>query len=154
VSGLDLAGARQAVLDHAMQSGLFDGVLGHEPISTPRTGLTVGVWAQHMKPVARHSGLDATSARVLLFARVYTSVIQTPADDIDLLVADALSDLMGRLTADYTLGSKVAYIDLLAAHGIAMEAELGYVKTKDGDMQRIGSLVIPLIFSDVWEQAE
>ncbi|WP_062434983.1 hypothetical protein [Herbidospora daliensis] len=149
---LDIKAARQVILDHAAQSGLYDGVLGHEPISAPRTGLTIGVWAHHIKPIAKASGLNVTSARVLMFARIYTSTIQAPADDIDLLVGNACADLIGRLTGDYNLGGTVSNIDLLAAHGIAMESELGYLPQPNGEKSRIASIVIPLVFNDVWTQ--
>ncbi len=59
---LDSAPIINAVVSHAMASGHFEQVNGHEPANPPGHGLTAAVWVDLVEPV-RSSGLARTSAR-------------------------------------------------------------------------------------------
>src|SRR5512135_1807902 len=91
------------VVSYALASGRFDHVNQHEPKNAPHHGLTCAIWMQAIDPV-RAGGLAATSGRVLLQARIYTSFIQQPFDMIDPNITAATADLMGALSGDFDFG--------------------------------------------------
>jgi len=148
---LNLSAPLVAIESHAKASGLFERVIRREPLSAPGSGLTAAVWGQRLRPIALQSGLNVTSAAANFFFRVYAELAQEPAEDVDVLVFGALGDVMGRLTGDFTLGGTVSSIDLLNRHGVPMDSAMGYL-TQDNKTFRTGTLLIPLIFNDVWEQ--
>ncbi|NUR94574.1 MAG: hypothetical protein HOV67_04855, partial [Kribbellaceae bacterium] len=67
---LDLTTIINAVAGHALASGYFDSVNGHEPLSPPTSGVTAAVWTEQIGPARGGSGLNSTSARLALFVRL------------------------------------------------------------------------------------
>lgn len=143
-----------AVLSLASSSGHFSAVNGSEPKSAPRvvgTELRASVWIDSIRPLARRSGLAATSVRVAVNARVYGSMLASPQDEIDPNIADAVAALMEALTGDFTPTGVDGDIDLLGAHGEGLGAQAGYL-SMDGGMYRVMTIVVPFVLNDVWTQ--
>lgn len=139
-----------AVQSHALASGYFDSVNGHEPKSAPGEGLTYSVWAQQLGP-ARLSGLASTSARIALTGRLYKPFRSEPDDSIDPDMVDALDALMGAYAGNFTLGGLVRSVDLQGSDGTPLSAQAGY-QTIDRQVYRILDITIPLIINDAWTQ--
>lgn len=153
LGSLDSRAVIEAVRSHALASGLFDRAPGHEPKSKPGTGLTCAVWVQRgPTPVAARSGLAATSVRLILNVRVYTSMLADPQDEIDPRVVEAVDTLMATYNGDYTLGGLVAEVDVLGAHGIQLDAVAGYLQ-QDGAIYRVMTITLPVIINNAWEQS-
>lgn len=140
-----------AVISHAQASGCFERVNGHEPKNPPTNGLTAAVWVQKINAVARASGLAATSCRLLLVERIYTNMLAEPQDAIDPNVTTAAATLMVAYSGDFQLGDTAAYLDLLGAHGIALDATAGYLPQADKTL-RVMDITIPVIIDDVFPQ--
>lgn len=151
--GLDLLSYRAAALSHAQALGLFEQVIGHEPVSAPGSGLTYAMWVGPVKPVPARSGLDAVSARLELRGRVFLPADTEPMDDVDVTVTGAVSALMGAYCGDFTLGGTVAEIDLLGAYGTPLSSDPGYTSFGGGTTYRVATLTIPLIVNDAWQEA-
>ena len=136
----------------AMTSGLFERVNGHEPKSPPGQGLTAAVWVDRLGPVPARSGLASTSARVLLTARIYTSMTAEPQDAIDPRVLGAAHHLIRAWSGDFDLALGADYeVDLLGAHGVPLEARAGYVQVGTV-LNRVYTVTVPLIINDAWDQ--
>ncbi|MFI1562201.1 hypothetical protein ACH4ZX_03905 [Streptomyces sp. NPDC020490] len=148
---LDLASPRSWLTSHAQSLGLFDRVMGHEPVSAPGSGLTYAVWLGDLAPSVQNSGLSSTSARVVLTGRVFLPADTEPLDDVDLIVGGAAADLIGAYTADFTLGGTIRNLDLLGSDGDALRARFGYLSL-DATTYRIATLTLPMIVNDVWTQ--
>lgn len=149
---LDLNAYRSAATSHAQTLGVFEQVLGHEPVSSPGSGLTYAMWCGPVRPVPARSGLASVSARLELRGRVFLPADTEPQDDVDPTVLGAVSALMGAYCGDFTLGDLVANVDLLGAHGPGLGAEFGY--TDIGSTKyRVATLTIPLIINDAWTEA-
>jgi hypothetical protein len=140
-----------AVISHAMASGLFDRVSGHEPKNAPGSGLTAAVWADTIGPVPAASGLASTSGRVVLKVRLYTNMLQDPQDAIDPAMLTAVDILMTAYSGDFTLGGLVRNIDLLGAHGTGLSAQAGYLNVS-GQMMRVYDITLPIVANDLWIQ--
>jgi hypothetical protein len=140
------------VVSHAQQLGIFEYVTTHEPKSTFLAGMYLGVWVQSIEPI-KASGLDATSGRVELFARIYTSFIQKPEDNIDPDILTACCTLIGAFTGDFDFGGTLRMVDLLGAYGNPLSARAGYV-TIAQKLYRVMTLTVPLIFNDMFIQVE
>ncbi|MGW3144836.1 hypothetical protein ACWDG1_09175 [Streptomyces sp. NPDC001177] len=149
---LDLLTYRAAHMSQAQGLGLFDNVLGHEPVSAPGSGLTYAVWVARVAPVPAGSGLTAGTGRLELTGRVLTPADSEPQDDVDIAVTGAVDQLMTALYADFTLGDTVRNVDLLGAHGPALSAVFGFTRF-DSTTYRVATLTIPLIVNDVWTEA-
>ncbi len=145
-----------AILDaaraHAMALGRFERVSQHEPKNAPGSGLTCAIWADSIQPVAAASGLAATSARLVLMVRVYTSMLAEPQDEIDPAVIAAVDALIGAYHSDFTLGGLVRNVDVLGQHGAPLAAQAGYLN-QDNRIFRVMTITLPLIVSDAWTQA-
>lgn len=149
---LDITGLLDAAVSHALASGRFEQVNGHEPKSAPTTGgLTAAVWAQDVSPLRGASGLASTTVRLELAVRLYSSLTQEPADAIDPELIAALDDLMATYSADFTFGGLVKQVDLLGAHGTPLRAQAGYLR-QDSTEYRVMTITLPLIVSDLWDQ--
>lgn len=140
-----------AVQSHALACGWFERVNTHEPKNAPGHGLSAATWVQHIGPVPAGSGLAATSGLVVLWLRVYSGMLQEPRDAIDPNIARAVSVLIRRITADFTLGGALRNVDLLGQTGRRLEATAGYQEI-DHKMFRVMTLTIPCIVDDVWPQ--
>lgn len=139
-----------AVGDHALATGVFDAVIGHEPKSAPGNGMVAAVWVQSIEPTS--SGLAATSARLVVSIRVYQNMLADPQDTIDVRILGAVDVLMGAYTGDFTLGGLVRSVDLLGADGDPLKAEAGYFE-QDSKMFRAMVITLPLHIDDLWTQA-
>lgn len=140
-----------AATTHVAESGYFEQVNEHEPKSSPGNGLTAAVWVQDIKPIPALSGLNTTTVRVVLNLRLFTNMLSEPQDAIDPNMVEALDWVLGAYTGDFTLGGLIRNIDLLGAHGLALEAEAGYVK-QDKGLFRVYTVTIPLLVNDLWIQ--
>lgn len=145
-----------AVLSHALASGLFEAVNNHEPKSSPGTGITAALWVQSIVGIPQISGLTSTSGRVLFNLRIYTNMLQEPQDSIDPAVIKAVDTLFVAYSGDFTLDGLVQSVDLLGAYGIGLTAQAGYqqvgAQAGDANMYRIMTIELPLIVSDLWRQ--
>jgi hypothetical protein len=146
-----ILGLMDSTISHGLALGVFDSVNGHEPKSSPGSGMTYAVWADSIVPLGGASGLSATSGEVVLMGRIYTSMLQKPEDGIDPDVLTAATTLMGAYSGDFNFGATVRNVDLLGAFGPKLSAQAGYV-TISGSMFRVMTLTIPVIFNDMWSQ--
>ena len=142
----------QAVQDHALSSGLFETVNMHEPKNAPGNGLVAAYWIDYIGPAASQSGLNKTTGLLVITGRIYSSMYQTPYDDIDPNILSAVTTLMGAYSASFTLTAKVRNIDLQGISGRKLEAQAGYVSI-DNKMMRVMDITIPMIVNDIWNQA-
>lgn len=152
MADLDLAAYRSAAMSHAQALGLFEQVLGHEPVSAPGSGLIYAMWVSDIEPIPARSGLNSVSVRLELTGRVFMPADSEPQDDIDTTVTAAVNGLMREYCGDFTLGGTVANVDLLGAHGAKLRAKPGYTRF-DSTTYRIATLTIPLVINNVWTEA-
>lgn len=139
------------VQSHALASGWFERVNGHEPKSAPGSGLTAAVWLQNIRPTEL-SGLNSTSGRVELMIRIYHPMLAEPQDAIDPTAVAAADDLMSAYSGDFDLGGTVRNVDLLGQDdGVGLSLEAGYVAVNNV-MYRALDITLPVIINDVWEQ--
>jgi hypothetical protein len=148
---LDIRTILDTVESHALASGYFTAVNGHEPKSPPTSGITAAVWVEQIGPARRASGLDATSIRLALYVRLYSSLVQEPADAIDPDLMTALDALMAAYSGDFTLGGLVREVDLLGAYGDPLSARAGYLAEGNTEY-RVMTITLPLIVNDLWDQ--
>lgn len=148
----DVVAVRAALLSHALSTGLFSDVSGHEPKSAPLGRLHAALWLGEIRPAARQSGLNSTTSRLVFQIRIAQNMMSEPADDVDLDILVATMTLMTAYSGDFDLGGTAAYIDLLGAHGDPMFAKAGYLD-QDKRLYRIMVLTIPIILNDVFSQA-
>lgn len=148
---LGITSILDAVVSHALASGHFETVNGHEPRSTPGNGLTAAVWADRITPV-RTSGLTSTSVLVVLNVRLYTNAQQEPADAIDPALIDAVDTLCAAYVGDYELGGLVRQVDVRGQHGQPLDVRAGYIQ-QDGALLRVLTIALPLVVNDLWEEA-
>jgi hypothetical protein len=149
---LDVSGVYAQVVSHAKRLGIFNQVLTHEPKSAPGNGLTCSIWLSSLEPVARVSGLAATSVRMELSIRIYENFKSQPDDDIDPRLLDAVAKLMEAYTGDFELGSAAMAVDLLGAHGTGLRGEGGYLQ-QDNSLYRVVVITLPIVIADVFTQA-
>ena len=148
---VDLQGLLTAIEDHQRSIGFFEEVARHEPKNAPGDGITAATWVQDVRPIQR-SGLAATSTRVEVTTRIYTSMLQEPADDIDPRVYAAADKLMEAYTGDFKLGGRLRSIDLLGAHGEPLRARAGYLN-QSGMMYRVFDIITPMVVNDAYTQS-
>ncbi len=143
-----------AVLDHALASGLFESVNGAEPKSAPGRGLSAALWADAIDPFPGTSGLALTTVRLALNLRVFSDFKSQPQDAIDPNVLSAVSFLMAAYSGDFTLGGLLDEqgVDLLGRAGQPLSARAGYID-QDNKIFRVMTILLPLIVPDCWEQA-
>lgn len=147
---LNITGILDAVVSHAMASGYFEQVNGHEPQNAPSLGLTAAVWVDSVQPV-RASGLDSTTVRLTLNVRIYTSAQSDPPDAIDPALMAAVDGLCAAYVGDFTLGGLARNVDVLGAHGQPLLVRAGYVQ-QSGAIYRVMTITLPVIVNDLWEQ--
>lgn len=148
---LDATGILAAVQSHAMASGLFESVNGHEPKNAPANGLSAAIWVESIGP-ARSSGLASTSGRIILNVRIYTNMIQEPQDMIDPSMVSAVDTLLAAYSGNFSLSGKIKNVDLLGAAGASLSVTAGYIN-QDGKLFRVMTISLPLIINDLWTQA-
>lgn len=143
----------ETAFDHlvsaAAKSGYFPGGADSvEPKSAP-SGLAFACWLSEIRPIPLRSGLDVTSARILIMCRIYQSMLAEPQGRIDIDLGKASSYILAQLTGDF--GITGAYIDLLGAYGVQLAYNYGYVEL-DKSMFRIADVTVPFIADDVFDQ--
>jgi hypothetical protein len=146
-----IGGVFAAAVSAAKQLGVFEIVIAHEPKAKPVSLPACAVWTQQLVPVARVSGLSATSGRLGLRARIYLNFLARPEDRIDPELVRLTSALLGAYTGGFTLGGQVMEIDLLGAYGESLSAEAGFID-HDGTMFRVMEISVPVIVTDLWVQ--
>jgi hypothetical protein len=149
---INITGILDGIQSHAMATGLFDRVSGHEPKNPPGNGLSFASWVQRISPVPAASGLAVSSGRLEFNARLYSSFIQQPEDAIDPNLVAATDTLMSVYSGDFELGGNVRNIDLLGQTGTPLSAQAGYL-TQAGKTYRVITIVLPVIVNDLWSQA-
>lgn len=140
------------VVSHAMALGLFERVNTHEPKNAPGHGLSAAIWVDSIGPVPLGSGLSSTTGRVAFQVRLFSNMLQEPQDAIDPEMVKAVDALLGAYSGDFDLGGSVRNVDLLGQAGAPMSAQAGYIN-QDGKLYRVMTIVLPVIVSDLWEQA-
>lgn len=141
------------VISAAMTLGKFDSVNAHEPKSAPaRTGVSCSMWLNDLRPV-QSSGLASTSCRLEFVARIYTSMLQEPADTIDLIMIDAADALLTSYIGGVQLGGLIRNVDVFGADGEGLRCLPGYL-TQDSKAYRVVDIYIPLIVNDVWTEGQ
>lgn len=141
-----------AMESHALATGLFERVNGHEPKSAPGNGLTAAVWSEEITAVPEGSGLAATTGLVVFFLRIFQNMLMEPQDAIDPMVLGAVDALFDRYSGDFTLGGLIRNVDLLGSTGTYLSARAGYVNI-DKRLFRTMTVTIPLIINDIWSQS-
>jgi hypothetical protein len=149
---LSVASITASVQSHAQRLGLFEQVTLHEPKAKPQAGLTCAIWADQILPAASSSGLDATTALVVMSVRLYTPMLQEPYDAIDSAMLAAVDALMAAYSDAFTLEGQLRQVDLLGQFGTPLSAQAGYVN-QDGRLFRIMTITLPLVVNDLWVQA-
>lgn len=147
---MDTAAIRAAVQSHAMASGLFENVDGHEPDNAPTNGLSAAIFARRMGP-ATGSSLAATTARLELNIRIVLNINTQPEDDIDPVIMGAADALMTAYSGDFELGGNVKAVDLLGMAGAPLGWEAGYLP-QDGGLFRMILITLPILINDAWPQ--
>lgn len=153
---LDIAALINAARDHALATGLFALINGHDPDTPIPDGLDAAVTLRSIRPSKRVSGLSATGAAVTLTMNIYSKALDdqatpTQLDQIDPAVGDATSAMIGLLSGDYTLGGMVFAVDLLGMNGLPLGAENRSIKIA-ATIYRFVSITIPLLIDNVWTQ--
>jgi len=131
---------------------LFVDVLDYESRATVPDGVLAAVYFNELRPAPADSGLSATSGVLVLNVRLYVSTVRQPYGAVERSIVKAAQQLIGALTASYTLGGSVRNIDLLGAGGVSLAAQGGYVPGLDGKLMRVITITLPSIVNDVWEQ--
>lgn len=151
---LDPQAVTDALASVPMASGYFDRVNQHEPKNAPGRGLTCAVWADYIGPEPERSGLAATTARLTMMVRLYTSMLQEPQDSIDPMMLEAANQLLLSYSADFDLGlGEGVWIDLLgASKGHPLEGHAGYININN-KVYRVITMTVPIIYENAWPQA-
>lgn len=149
-TGFDPIAVRDKLMSHAMASGYFARVNGHEPKNAPGLDLTCAIWIDEFEPI-RSSGLASTSIKVSYNIRVYNPMLAEPQDDIDPNVLSAIKALYSAYIGAFTLGGEARHIDVHGAHGQPLRAKAGYLN-QDKRQYRVMVIYFPVIFNDVFEQ--
>lgn len=139
------------IISHGKALGRLDVVTGHEPKSAPRGKLSAAVWVQSTDPVTS-SGLNSSSIRIVVQARIYASMTSEPQDAIDPDMTNAAIEWVARLNGDLDLGGAARTIDVRAIHGVGLGAQAGYIE-QDGRLFRVYTLTIPVLVNDVWTES-
>lgn len=149
---LDPTAILNAVQTHALASGYFDRVNGHEPKAAPGNGLSAAVWVDDLVPVAARSGLATVSALLVVNVRLYSNMTQEPQDAIDPNLLLAATALYSAYSGHFTLGGIATNVDLLGAHGRPMRCQAGYLE-QDRRLYRVYTITLPIVVDDVWAEA-
>lgn len=149
---MDVLGITDAIVSHAMASGRFEQVNGHEPKDAPTTGgLTCAVWADRVTPQGRASGVDTVSAVLVYNVRIYASAVSEPLDAIDPDMLAAVDDLCSAYCGDFTLGGLVRDVDVFGMYGQSLDVRAGYLQ-QDGALYRVLTIALPVVVNDLWDE--
>lgn len=142
---------QDSIVGVAQQTGWFTSVNKHEGIGN-LGDYTAAVMYRRIDPMARTSGLDATSVRVEFSLMIYSNMRVTNLDVIDPKLSVATICVMRALTEGFTLGDSVMQVDLMGTYGKPLAAESVYMKANGTDEYRVSVILIPVIVDDVWDQ--
>ena len=131
---------------------IFRTVKRVEPKGAPGSGLTVAVYLFSISPAAEASGLSTASGLYIYTIRIYTNMLQEPAEKIDVILANAVDKVFTALAGDVDLGSNVRNIDVFGELGTPLKAQAGYVEV-NRIMYRSVDITLPLIVNDCWPLA-
>ena len=151
MTALNVIELRNVLLSHALASGLFDRVEGHEPKAAPGNGVHGALWVSEMGPAVSRSGLVATAIRLEYSFRIGLSMLAEPQDETDPAVLVATASLVLAYSGDFQLGGYADQIDLLGAYGAPLAAKAGYLN-QDSVLYRVMVITIPIIIDDVFAQ--
>lgn len=127
--------------------GIFDTVNLVEPKSPPGSGITAAIYFASAGPAASASGLDRASALYVFTVRVYSNMLQEPAEEIDPVLVGAVDAVFDALAGDIDLGATVRNVDFFGSAGAPLLAKAGYVDV-GGTMYRCVDILLPLIVND------
>lgn len=149
---IDGAALVSAISSKCSQLGVFDSVTTHEPKASPgRTGTSASVWITSYEPI-QSSGMASASMRIEVMVRIYTSMLQEPADEIDTSILTACDALMSVLIGDFDLGVPgVRHIDVFGQEGERLRAVFGYL-SQDGKLFRVMDVFVPILVNDVYTE--
>lgn len=146
---LDAGGIVGELTTAASAVGVFDAVVAHEPKSAPApTGITCAVMVGDATPVLS-GGLAALSLRIEFTMRLFTAMLQEPADGIDLQLLGAADLLTAFLAANFELSGKARYVDFLGTDAERLRWVSGYV-TQDSKPFRIIDVIVPIVINDLY----
>ena len=147
---MDTGAILNAMASAGQVTGLFSGVLMHEPKSAPiGAAPTLALWAGPLTTI-QSSGLNSASLRLQINARIYQNGFAEPADNIDPEVVNAASEYLRSLAGQFTLGGLIRCIDFFGMDGEPVKADSGYLEM-DKRIYRCMEMEIPLLINDVWE---
>lgn len=149
---MDILAILDGLESHALASGWFERVNKHEPKASPGNGITAAIWLDSLTPLPEASGLASTSGLLVWTLREYQNFLSEPMDAIDPNLLAAANALIAAYSGDFELGGNVRNVDLLGAHGAPLAGRAGYLN-QDGKVFRIFNITIPLVVSDIWNQA-
>ncbi len=147
---MESAAIIDAIVSHAMTTGYFEEVNGHEVKNAPQASLTGSVFVQSVGTAPRHSGLNSSTARLVFRLRIYKRMVN-PGDEADAGLVEVTDQVFKHYHSDFALDGLVKAIDLLGQSGLALNAQGGYV-TIDKTLYRVMDIDIPVIVNDAWEQ--
>lgn len=150
---MDQTAIIDATVSHALTIGHFDRVNMEDATAPPGTELTCTFWVQSLRAYPAGSGLDSTTVRLTLGARIWLALDpMMPKDMIDPRILAAVDALITAYSADFTLGGTVRNIDLQGESGEGLGGEAGFVTMDENTEFRVFTLDIPLIINDAFPQ--
>jgi hypothetical protein len=153
MSEFDISPVVTRMVSHAATLGLFERINAHEPKNAPGSGMSLAIWGQDIVPQPLASGLQSTTVRVVMNARVYQNFLSKPEDTIDPRVYKATGALMDAYSGHFTLDGLVRNVDLLGMAGlIPLSGKAGYIN-QDGKIFRVMTITVPLIMNDQFDQS-
>lgn len=140
------------LVSHALTLGLFEVVNTSEPKSAPGWGLSYFLWLDTLDPVPERSGLASTSVAMVWMGRIMGSAFAEPIDQVDPNMARAGATLIGEYHGNYSLGGKVAAVDLLGMSTHRLNGQAGFININNRFF-RVMTITIPMLVDDVWPQS-
>jgi len=131
---------------------LFVDVLDYECRAMPPDGIIASVYFNRLAGAPADSGLSKTTGILVLNMRLYVSTVRQPYGAVERSIVAAAQQMVGALSADFTLSGSVRNVDLLGATGVLLTAEGGYIPGQDGKLMRVVTITVPAIVNDVWDQ--
>lgn len=152
MAGLDAVAVRDALKSVFQSVGSIGDVLTSQGVAPPSNGVSAQIWAvPPFKLVPTRSGLADVSLLVTFNARLLIPLGTPPADDLDLSLLAAYSDVMNALVGGFTLNGEVEQLDLLGAYSGGLTTDPAYIEI-GGAMFRCMTMTLPLVLDDVWDE--
>lgn len=134
-----------------LKTGLFKSVNTVEPKAPPADGVTAAIYFANLKPVGAVSGLDSGSALLELTCRIYTNLLQTPADATDPKVIQVTSAVIKLFFGDLDLDGTVRNVDVFGEQSGGLTARAGHVDV-GGTLFRCVDISVPLLINDMYTE--